>query len=140
VNRADLQRLARDRLADAKALLAARRWGAAYYLAGYAIECGLKSCVLVRLGAEPELVFEDRRYSEKCWTHNFPQLVELAGLTAALDADAAADPVLLANWNIVKDWSEASPYARRTKKKAHDLFHAIAGKKHGVLSWIKGHW
>src|SRR5262249_32625211 len=129
-----------DLLADAKALLAARRWGAAYYLAGYAIECALKSCVLVRLAAEPEQVFEDRRYSEKCWTHNFPQLVELAGLKAALAADTAADPALFANWYIVKDWSEASRYVRRPKKKAHDLFHAIVGKKHGVLSWIRGHW
>ncbi len=35
MNRADLQRLANDRIADAKVLLAARRWTAAYYLAGY---------------------------------------------------------------------------------------------------------
>ncbi len=43
MNRAELQRLAKDRLLDAKALFAARRWSGAYYLAGYAVECALKA-------------------------------------------------------------------------------------------------
>ena len=46
MTRADFQKLANERVADARALLAARRWGGAYYLAGYAVECGLKSCVI----------------------------------------------------------------------------------------------
>jgi hypothetical protein len=140
VNRADLQKLAADRVADAKALLAAKRWGAAYYLAGYAVECGLKACVLVRLAGAVEVIFEDKRYSEKCWTHNLVQLVDLAGLRAALDADCAADPDLEANWDIVRDWSEVSRYARTAKVKAEELYDAITDKRQGVLSWIKGRW
>jgi hypothetical protein len=64
VNRSDFQKLAMDRIADAKALLAAKRWAGAYYLAGYAVECALKACVLVRLTAEAEVIFEDKRYAE----------------------------------------------------------------------------
>jgi HEPN domain-containing protein len=45
MNRTDLQILAEDRLKDAEVLLANGRFGAAYYLAGYAVECGLKACV-----------------------------------------------------------------------------------------------
>ena len=36
--------LANARVADAEALLQSRRWAAAYYLLGYAVECGLKAC------------------------------------------------------------------------------------------------
>lgn len=140
MTRAEFQRLANDRIADAQALLRARRWAAAYYLAGYAVECGLKSCVLVRVAAEAGIIFEDRRYSEKCWTHGLPQLVDLAGLRAALAAATAADPELLAKWDTVKDWNELSRYVRKTKAAARDFYSAVADKKHGVLSWTKVHW
>ena len=140
MNRADLQRLANGRLADAKALLAAKRWSAAYYLAGYAVECGLKSCILARVAAAPDILFEDKRYSEKCWTHNLRELLNLAGLKATLDADAAADPNLDAYWDDVKDWSESSRYEQRTRADAERLYEAIADKKHGVMTWIKGRW
>jgi hypothetical protein len=140
VNRDDFQRLANERIADAKALLAARRWGAAYYLAGYAVECGLKSCILVRLTGKVELIFEEKRYSEKCWTHDLSQLVELAGLEAALAADIAADPDLKAKWEIVKDWHETSRYDVGLKATAVQLYEAITDKKHGVLTWIRARW
>jgi HEPN domain-containing protein len=140
VNRSDFQKLAQERLADARVLLAAKRWSAAYYLVGYAVESGLKACVLVRLGTEAEIVFEDKRYSEKCWTHNLTQLVDLAGLKTTLDTDGAADPDLQRNWELVRDWSEASRYTGSTKTEAEELYDAIADKKHGVLSWIKVRW
>ncbi len=140
MNRADFQKLANDRIADARALLAAKRWAAAYYLAGYAVECGRKSCILVRVTGEAEVIFEDKKYSEKCWTHNLVQLVELAQLKTALDADAAADPDLFDNWIVVKDWSESSRYVRTPKAEAEELYEAITDKKHGILPWIKHRW
>jgi HEPN domain-containing protein len=136
MDRSDFQNLAAEHIADAKALLAAKRWGGAYYLAGYAVECGLKACVLVRLSAEVGLVFEDRRFSEKCWTHNLEQLLSLAGLMEML----VVDPELFARWDIVKDWNEASRYERRTKNKAEELYGAVTDKKHGVLTWIRARW
>ena len=45
VSRAELQQFARDRIEDARILLANGRWQAAYYLVGYAVECGLKPSV-----------------------------------------------------------------------------------------------
>ncbi len=140
MNRDDLQRLARERLADAKALLAAGRWSAAYYVAGYAVECGLKACILARVTAAPEILFEDRRYSEKCWTHNLSQLMGLAGLTTTFDADCAADPDLLVNWDTATAWTESSRYQRRAKADAENLYEAIVDKRHGVMRWIKQYW
>jgi HEPN domain-containing protein len=49
VNRSELQIMTEERLKDAKALLDGGRWEFAYYVAGYAVECGLKSCILARM-------------------------------------------------------------------------------------------
>ncbi|MBI1916222.1 MAG: hypothetical protein HYS12_16030 [Planctomycetes bacterium] len=140
MNRRDWQRLANARLADARVMLAARRWSAAYYVAGYAVECGLKSCVLVRVARESEIIFQDRRFSEKCWTHHLKELLELAGLKADFDAAAAVDAGLAGNWKTVFEWNESSRYTRRGKVDAIVLFNAVAAKKHGVLQWIKSRW
>jgi HEPN domain-containing protein len=138
VNRAELQQLARERILEARALLAARRWAGAYYLAGYAVECGLKACVIGRLMRTDQ--FPERKFSEQCWTHNLTQLIGLAGLKSDLDAAFAADPDLADNWDTVKDWSEASRYVRTPKPMAEDLYLAITEKRHGVIVWIKGRW
>jgi HEPN domain-containing protein len=133
-----LQRLANDRIADAKALLAAKRWSGAYYLAGYAVECGLKACVLAHV-ERTGIIFEDRKYAEKCWTHDLAELLRLAGLQGSFDA-AAADFQLSKNWDAVKDWTESSRYRRTPKARAERLYDAITDKQHGVLSWIKRQW
>ena len=83
MNRLQWQELAEMRLADARALLKAHRWSAAYYLAGYAVECGLKACILARMSTAAEVIFDDKKFSEKCWTHALIDLVKLAGLEAA---------------------------------------------------------
>lgn len=117
---------------------AGKRWAAAYYLAGYAVECALKSCVIAYLMRTDQ--FPEKRFSEQCWTHSLKQLLELAGLKSDLDAAAQADPDLRDNWDLVKDWTESSRYERRTKADAEELCDAIADKKHGVLAWIKERW
>ena len=48
-SRADLRRLAQARLDDAAALIAAQQWDGAFYLVGYAVELGLKSCIIAML-------------------------------------------------------------------------------------------
>jgi hypothetical protein len=139
VNRVEWQQLAEDRLLDAQALLAAGRWSCAYYVAGYAVECGLKACVLAyieRTGA----IFEDRRYSEKCWTHDPETLVGVAELDADFGAARGANPILNDNWEIVLKWSETSRYQRKTQPEAEALYNAIADNVNGVLQWIRGHW
>jgi hypothetical protein len=138
MNRAELQQFARDRVRDAKALLATRRWSGAYYLIGYAVECALKACVIAYLMKTD--LFPARRFSEQCWTHNLDQLMELAGLQAEFDPAVAADPELKARWETVRNWSEASRYTRKTRAEATGLYNAITDKKHGVLSWTQSWW
>jgi HEPN domain-containing protein len=137
VNRVELHQLATERIKDARALLNARRWSAAYYLAGYAVECALKACIAKLMKSEE---FPDRRFAEKCWTHNLTQLLDLAGLEAEFDAALRADPDLGENWDTVKEWKEDSRYARATRTEAENLYEAGTEKKHGVLSWLKLRW
>ena len=82
--RAEWQQLAEDRILDAQAHLApaVARWSAAYYLVGYAVECGLKSCVVARVAAHPEVIYEDKKFSLDAWTHDFDRLILVAGLKA----------------------------------------------------------
>ena len=138
MNRIELRQLAGERARDARALLRARRWSGAYYLAGYAVECALKVCVIRYLMTTDQ--FPERRFSERCWTHDLAQLMELAGIKAEFDTALAADPILSAKWRLVKDWSETARYERNTRTRAEALYHAVTDKKHGVLPWIKGRW
>jgi hypothetical protein len=142
VNRADWQQIAEEKLLAAGALLTAQQWPSAYYLAGYALECGLKSCVLARLVAAPEVIFDEgnKTYSEKCWCHDIERLVELAGLKDIRRSDMDANSVLGANWAIVKDWNERTRYEMKRPLESQKLYDAIADEKNGVMQWIRARW
>jgi HEPN domain len=107
VNQADLRQMAEERIKDARALIRGKRWEFAYYAAGYSIECALKSCVLARM-IETAWVFEEKWNAKECLTHDFKELIRLAGLTNALNARLAAsaasgDP-FNSNWTTVLKW------------------------------------
>lgn len=140
MNRAFWQQLAVDRIEDARVLLDAGRWSAAYYLCGYAVECGLKACILAFLEQNLEVVFQEKRFSEKCWTHDIEALVALAELTAVRVADVAANSALGANWLTVKDWSEKDRYQQKSELQARTLYESVADQTNGVLQWIKVRW
>jgi hypothetical protein len=85
-------------------------------------------------------IFQDKKYSEKCWTHDLEDLLTLANLKPTLDADAAANPALSANWAAAKDWKETSRYDQKTHVEAQTLYDAVASNPDGVLTWIRTHW
>jgi hypothetical protein len=86
------------------------------------------------------VIFQDRRFSEKCWTHDFEELFRLAGLEAQWNAGRAANVDLKENWEVVKNWREMARYQRKSRSDAEELYQAITDPAHGVLSWIKNHW
>ncbi len=142
MNRFDLRRLAEERLADAKVLLEAERWTAAYYLSGYSLECGLKACLLVYLDKTGK-IFEDRGYLRSladCWTHDLERLIGLAGLKQDHGNQIGLNSSFRNNWSIAKDWKETSRYDEITKEKAEGLFKAIADVPDGVYQWIQRYW
>jgi HEPN domain-containing protein len=137
VNRTDLQNLANERIAEAKILLDAGKWSGAYYLAGYAVECGLKACI-AKLTKPDE--FPDKNFGAKCWVHDIEPLVKLAGLETQRDADAATNVNLSANWATVRAWRETSRYERKTQADAQALYDAITHDPDGVLPGIRLQW
>ena len=143
VNQADLQKMAEERLKDAKALLDGGRWAFAYYAAGYSVECGLKSCILARM-IHTARIFEEKWDAKVCLVHEFGKLVHLAGLVDKLNespkASAAAGGEFAVNWNAAKDWTVTSRYEAKTETEARELYAAIADEPHGVLRWIRKHW
>jgi HEPN domain-containing protein len=139
VNRADLHVLADERVREARALLDAGLWSGAYYLVGYAVECGLKACVLNHV-EETGIIFLDRRFSEKCWTHNLEELVKLAGLEPEFGLDRSRNPNLEVHWFVVRDWNEGARYQGWPESKARQLFEAVTHTTDGVLPWIRARW
>jgi HEPN domain-containing protein len=137
MNRIDLQKLANERLAEAKILLDAGKWSGAYYLAGYAIECGLKACIANLMKSEN---FPERDFSDKCYIHDLERLVGLAGLKTTLNTDAAANANLDVNWGIVRAWKEISRYEQKSQADAQALYDAITQDPDGVFPWIQRHW
>ncbi len=138
MNRLELRQLAEDRIADAAILLASGRWTGAYYLADYALECGLKVCI-ASLTNQDDFP-RDRKFVEECYTHNLEKLLKAAGLKAALDADTLTNPTFAGHWGIARDWQESSRYEQKTQVEAQKLFDAITNNPDGVLPWIRLRW
>lgn len=137
MNRKDLQYIARLRLAEANALLAADLPDGAYYLAGYAVECALKACIVKRT---QRYDFPDKKSVDASHTHNLRGLVKIANLEVARLEEAGVDPLFRNNWDLVQQWSEHSLYRRTGSELAQAILQAIGDRRHGVMAWIKRHW
>jgi hypothetical protein len=96
--------------------------------------------VLARVGAHPEVVYEDRRFSIDAWTHDIERLVVMADIKAARDADASGNPLLYQNWQRVKDWTEESRYEQHGQPEAQRLIDAVIDPTNGVMQWIRVRW
>ena len=137
MNRIDLQQLALTRIRDAEVLLGAGQWSGAYYLAGYAVECGLKACIAKRTGLHD---FPDKDRVLKSYSHNLGALLEPAALANDHKSIFDTNRLFKANWSVVRDWNETSRYTQSTESEARELHAAITQPIDGVLSWITGHW
>ena len=137
MDRKDLQELSKIRLKEANALLQLGLFDGAFYLAGYAVECGLKACIAkeTRRGE-----FPDRTRVSKSYSHNLPDLITVAGLDRARIEQAEKDPSFRDNWDLVRSWSEESRYRRHRPESARALLGAVGDRRHGVISWIKQQW
>lgn len=137
MNRTDFQVLAELRLRESKALFTAGFPEGAYYLAGYAVECGLKACIAKRTR---EHDFPDKKLVNDSHTHNLKSLLQLAELKAELDAVIEADPAMESILDKVQEWSESSRYQKKTAQEADTLLKAIENQTGGLLPWIRLHW
>lgn len=138
MNKAEFQKLAETRLAEAEVLLNSCAYSGAYYLAGYVIECALKACIAKKtkkfdFPPAPAVIRD-------IYVHDIEKLVRAAGLQLALDEEVGSNKQFEVNWGLVKDWRETSRYGQHSEAEAYDLYTAIADKNYGVLQWLKRLW
>jgi hypothetical protein len=135
MDRVQLQQLADLRLADATVLIETSRWGAAYYLLGYCIECALKACVAkqFRLHEVP-----DQKFVNSFYKHGIDELLAISGVKSQLESRARSDSNFEINWNTVRDWSVASRYEPGiTEALARGMYEAVTNSASGVLPWLR---
>jgi HEPN domain-containing protein len=135
--RTDLQKLSQAKLDDALLLCQAGRYSNAYYLAGYSVELGLKACASRQI---VEHQIPDKAFVNGIMTHDFPRLVNLAGLKSILDHAQDEDRVFSANWALTAEWSPDARYVMTDATSTEMLLKAVGDPDHGVLKWIKMHW
>jgi hypothetical protein len=135
--------MADERIKDAKALIRGKRWAFAYYVAGYSVECALKSCILSRM-IHSGLVFRDKWKELDCRLHDINTLIDRAELrhelNTRLQASSTSGDPFASNWATVLLWKETSRYESKTEAEARALFAAISDKPDGVLRWLKNYW
>ena len=137
IKRADLIRLAEARHDDARALLVAERYSAAYYIGGYSIELGLKASISKQFSAES---LPDKKFIDKVYTHNLTALVGHAGLVESLKSEQDRSRDFRENWTLVAQWNEESRYLMIDRYTSVIFVEAIGHPTEGVLQWLKKHW
>jgi hypothetical protein len=105
-------------------------------MTGLAVECALKSAIARKtrrhdFPPKPKVVYG-------VYDHDLNKLLVASGLDTVLDTAAAANPVLQANWALVKDWTIESRYLA-SGLDGEELYRAVAGRN-GVLGWLRQHW
>ena len=133
ISRDTLALLADRRSREARTLLDVGHAGGAYYLAGYAIECGLKACIAKQFRSD---VIPDWAMG-RIKTHKIDELVKIAGLVLELDA-ARRDAVFDDQWEMVITWEPERRYDPDvTRELASQMVAAVGDGENGVLRWIR---
>ncbi len=135
----ELRELAKTRLTDAETLLREGRFDAAAYMCGYVLELGLKACVCRRLGLSEYP--GKRRLKGAFTTHNFEDLLLLAGLSEALTIHE--NPALFGKWSVVARWEPDWRYRRAGSVSRGDvdaMLKALREPPDGVLPWLMKRW
>ncbi len=135
--RTDLRANAQAKLDDAITLSQKGGFSNAYYLAGYAVEIGLKACIAAKFVAE---VIPDKTFVNDIYVHNLTKLVGLADLSQQLKEAQEKDQKFAENWALVVQWDESKRYVTTDANTAQTTIEAITDPISGVFAWIKVYW
>jgi hypothetical protein len=125
------------RAREARLLLRGSEWSGAYYLVGYAVECGLKACLAKGFR---RYQMPDKETVNKAYTHDLDALAKQAELYGLIIRAGQLDGDLDVNWQLVKTWKETSRYETWTETQAREMYRAVTNRNHGVLPWVRQHW
>ncbi len=137
LKRTDLQAVAQGKIDDAQYLFTNHRYSNAFYLAGYAIEIGLKACIAKQFAAD---AIPDKKFVVDIHVHDLKKLIGLAGLTAELRKREAGSAQFSVNWALVTEWTPEVRYGAIDAFTARFMIVAVTHATDGVLPWIKTVW
>lgn len=98
-----LAELAKERLADAKALYSAGRYDGAFYLCGYAVETGLKYRTCKAL--DWDVYYSEGNEYKSFKTHKLGELLRFSGM------EKQKNSLFLAEWLIITKWDSEIRYS-----------------------------
>jgi HEPN domain-containing protein len=136
LSRTELRRLSEEKARDARFLLDRRSFSNAFYLAGYAVEIGLKAAIASQFRAN---TIPEKRFVIDIYSHDLRKLIEVAGLTQQL-AVARQSNGFDANWATIENWRPESRYVMVGRASARAMVGAVDDPQDGVLHWIRSHW
>lgn len=137
--RHEWRKLAKERLADLKALRAQERWSGVYHVAGLAVECGLKAIIAKKFlrGHFPE-----KNIEKKIFVHEASKLSEVLPdlVKVDLSTEIRTNSNFAIYWQQVVGWNIDSRYVVYGQVQADDIYIAVTERKHGVFRWLRRHW
>jgi len=126
------------RFEDAQILYNGGRHAAAYYMAGYAVECALKACIAKRT-REFDFPLPPNE-NKTAYSHGLNDLLKLL----KLDVDMREVPETLNLWRFVEEWKVESRYDLSIGMlRAKQMLDAVGGApnaSNGVLVWLRSRW
>ena len=144
MTRQEFQTIALVRLSESKSLLKRKHYDGCCYLAGYSLEVALKAVICRQMNNDRFFDIIRPETARAFKIHNLGELINLAGLSQEyIDLDSK-NPIILSNWEFVRDkikWSEQLRYQiGLSQQDAEQMILAISEPKNGVLKWIKKYW
>ncbi|CAG5074993.1 hypothetical protein DYBT9623_05534 [Dyadobacter sp. CECT 9623] len=134
----ELKEMAQHRLEESELLYNNGYHAGSYYMAGYAIEFGLKSIICKKLGVD---IFENGRVSgsmiKSFQVHDINALILLSGLQPELEAKKAGDLNFSKAWNGVSAWTEQRRYDYGCNPETAAKF---LKRVNEFMQWIETHW
>ena len=137
MDRANLQKLAVMKFSDAKLLCEAGSHSNAYYLAGYAVELGIKAIIARRFKAD---TIPDKVFVQDIYSHNLQKLIELTGIAEEFRRELQRSDAFNAKWGIAIRWTESARYEMIEPSEAQSLISAIGDAEAGILQWLMRQW
>ena len=148
--RTEFQELASLRIDEANTLLAQNYPDGAFYLAGYAVKCALKSAICKTLDIDDFIdMYSSKAHSakvkddivQKFKTHDYGTLLVLSGLYFKLEETLATDEALSNACFFIRTvtWTEQYRY-EITARKEQTIVQEFISSVNTLLQWIKTHW
>ncbi len=101
------------------------------------MEFALKACIAKQISAD---TIPDRNFIRNVYSHEFSQLVGLAGLSGELKRELSNNSSFAVNWAISSEWLPDARYRSYTMFEAQTLFETTENSESGVIQWIRRFW